>query len=308
MTETDNQSPQAGAGTANIAVIIPHYNDVVRLERCLSALVGKGGEGGVPQEWGADVDVVVVDNNSTDDIGPLRAAFPAVRFVVEKKAGAAEARNRGVRETTAPILFFLDADCVPAPDWLDAGRRVAGNADVIGGRIDTFDETAPPRSGAEAFEAVFAFHQRDYIERQGFSVTANLITSRAVFDATGEFRPGVSEDRDWCLRAGAKGFKLVHEDSLRVSHPTRSDWPALAKKWKRLSSEGFHLSGTDAAARIRWALRAIAVALSAFAHIPKVMTSPALSSTIERVRGIGTLFRIRLWRAGYMIWQAAGGE
>lgn len=286
-----------------VAVIIPHFNDVVQLRRCLTALVGEGGAG-IPD----NVDVVVVDNNSTDDIGPLRDEFPMVRFVIETKPGAAEARNRGVRETTAPMLFFLDADCVPARNWLETGMRLAGSADVIGGRIDTFDETPPPRSGAEAFETVFAFHQRDYIERMGFSVTANLITSRSVFEATGDFRAGVSEDRDWCLRAGEKGFRLVYEDALRVGHPTRSDWHSLAKKWRRIMSEGFHLSGTDAFGRMKWSVRAFAVAASAVVHAPRIVTSTALSSTTERVRGVVTLFRIRIWRAGYMIWQAAGGE
>ncbi len=39
---------------------------------------------------------------------------------------------------------------------------------LTGGRVYIFDETPPPRSGAEAFERVFAFRQRDYIERKGF--------------------------------------------------------------------------------------------------------------------------------------------
>ena len=89
---------------------------------------------------------------------------------METEKGAAVARNRGVAETTAPRLFFIDADCIPAPDWLAVGREVAVRADLIGGRVDVFDETPAPRSGAEAFETVFAFNFRKYIEVQGFSV------------------------------------------------------------------------------------------------------------------------------------------
>ena len=124
------------------AVIIPHYNDLPRLERCLEALMLNDIR---------DTEIVVVDNNSTVSLEGVRAAFPSVRFVTEPEKGAALARNRGVRETTAARLFFIDADCVPARDWLAVGRDIASRADLIGGRVDVFDETPPPRSGAEAF-------------------------------------------------------------------------------------------------------------------------------------------------------------
>jgi GT2 family glycosyltransferase len=166
-----------------IAIIIPHYNDVARLGRCLAALM---------ENDLADCEILVVDNGSTQSLAELQAAFPTVRFVTETERGAAAARNRGVAETTAPLLMFIDADCVAAPDWVSVGRAVAGKADLIGGRVEVFDETPPPRSGAEAFEAVFAFDFRQYIEVQGFSGTGNLITRREVFEDVGPFRGGVS--------------------------------------------------------------------------------------------------------------------
>lgn len=287
-----------------VAVIIPHFNDLDRLKRCLSALVGDG----PAQKKPDDVDIVVVDNNSPVDIGPVRDAYPAVRFFIEETPGAAEARNRGVRETNSPLLFFIDADCIPAPDWLEVGRRVASRADLVGGRIETFDETPPPRSGAEAFETVFAFQQRRYIEDQHFSVTANLLTSRSVFQEVGPFRAGVSEDKDWCLRAREKGYTLAYADELRVLHPSRADWDALWKKWRRLSSEGFHLSGRRPLDRVKWMIRSIAVFASAFLHAPRVLRSPVLRSKTERWRGLTTLFRIRGYRAVFMVWQSLGGE
>lgn len=286
-----------------LVVIIPHYNDPARLARCLDALE--------PQcAAQPDVDVVVVDNDSPCDLAPLRAAHPGIRVVTEPRKGAAAARNRGAADSTAPLLAFLDSDCVPAPDWLATARRLAetlrpGAAEIIGGRIDTFDETPPPRSGPEAFEAVFAFNQRNYIAQKGFSVTANLLTTRAVFDDTGPMVVGLSEDVDWCHRATARGHRLVYDDTLRVTHPTRSDWPALTRKWRRLTDEGFQLNGTAPAARARWALRALVVAASAPAHLPRVLSAPQLQGPGERWAAMGTLLRLRLCRAGWMLGQAA---
>ena len=285
---------------AGHVVIIPHYNDSARLARCLAALH----RGDL-----TDIDVLVVDNGSTEPLAAIRAQYPAVRFVTEPQSGAANARNRGVAESTAPSLFFLDADCVPAADWAEVARASVGRADIVGGAIDVFDETPGPRSGAEAFETVFAFNYRDYIERKGFSVTANLLTSRSVFEAVGPFVHGLSEDAEWCFRARDKGFRLVLEERLRVAHPTRSDWPALLRKWRRISREmfGLHMAAhPGAAGRLRWVLRALAVAASGLVHLPKVLLSTRLNGAGERLRGAATLLRLRLLRAAWMIGQALG--
>src|SRR5215207_393592 len=143
------------------AIIVPHYNDTGRLLRCLAALMPR-----LPPQ----IEAVVIDNGSTDSLDPVRAAWPNLRIVTEARKGAACARNRGVRETTASLLFFLDCDCVPASDWLAIALQVAGNADLVGGAIAVFDETPPPRNGAQAFEAVFAFDNKGYVEKKGFSV------------------------------------------------------------------------------------------------------------------------------------------
>jgi len=283
-----------------IAVIIPHRDDAVRLERCLTALV--------PQlaDRPGLAEAVVVDNASPADPAPLVARFGGIRCVNETTRGAAAARNRGVAETTAPVLAFLDCDCVPAQDWLARCHDVATRGDLVGGRVDTFDETPPPRSGAEAFETVFAFQQQRYIAEKGFSVTANLVTHRAVFDAVGGMAPGLSEDMDWCRRATAQGFRLVYADDLRVAHPTRRDWPALRRKWRRTTDEMYQLNGTGARARLRWGLRALAVTVSGAAHLPKVWRAAELTGA-ERRRAAGMLLRLRAQRGIWMLQQAIGG-
>ena len=280
------------------AVIVPHYNDTRRLARCLAALT--------PQV-GPDTEVVVVDNASTEDLTPVAGAHPTVRFVVEPQKGAANARNRGVDETGAPAFAFLDADCVPRADWLAAARAAVAEGTVAGGRIDVFDETPPPRSGPEAFEQVFAFRQRDYIARKGFSVTANLVTTRAVFEATGPFVHGLSEDMDWCRRAVIRGARLVYDDGLVVGHPSRKDWAAITKKWRRLTEEMYVLNGREGLARVKWALRGLAMGPSAIFHAPRMLRHPGLDPG-DRGRGLATLFALRLVRGVWMLRQALTGR
>ncbi|MEM7709621.1 MAG: glycosyltransferase [Pseudomonadota bacterium] len=285
---------------ATLAIIVPHYDDVARLRRCLDALV--------PQLT-PDTDLVIADNASTEDLAPVRAAHPDLRIVPQPDRGAAAARNAGVAATDAPGLAFLDADCVPAPDWVARARAIAAAGDAVtGGRIDVFDETPAPRSGAEAFETVFAFDQAGYIADKGFSVTANLVTTRAVFAATGPFVPGLSEDLDWCHRATARGYSIRYDPDLAVAHPTRADWPALARKWQRLTEESWGLKARDGrhspAARMAWVARAaLALPGSIPAHAPRILRHPDLTGTEKRA-ALGTLARIRLTRAGWMLGQA----
>lgn len=286
-----------------ISVVIPHYNDMTRLEKCLTALSPQLTEH--PQ-----VEALVADNNSPVDLGPLTANFPTIRFVIEPRKGAAAARNRGAAETTAPHILFLDSDCVPGPDWLAQALRYARSVPltVFGGRVDTFDETPAPKSGAEAFETVFAFHQRSYIEAKGFSVSANLLVPRRAWEDTGEMVPGLAEDVDWCRRAVKAGFELRYADGLAVSHPTRQDWAALTKKWRRTTDEMFLTHGVSLTARTTWAVRAGIVLLSALPHSMKILRDPRLLGR-EKLRGLGTLFHLRATRCGWMLTQALrGGE
>lgn len=277
------------------AVIVPHYNDHVRLTRCLAALHDNDL---------SEVEVVVVDNGSEPPPLEQARAFGDVRILTEAERGAAAARNRGVRETSANILMFLDADCIPSRNWVETAMQSMASDRVVGGRIDVFDESDGPRTGAQAFEAVLAFNQRQYIEKKGFSATANLVTTRRIFDEVGDFKVGVSEDLEWCQRAGRHGFDLVYVDDLIVAHPSRTNWAALEKKWKRLTDETWALKSGAPFAKVRWVCLACLMPISAIVHTPIFLFSPRLETAREKMLGIFTLFRLRCARAFWMLRQA----
>jgi GT2 family glycosyltransferase len=280
-----------------IAVIIPHFNDTRRLELCLQSLM---------LQVAKDVEVVVVDNDSTEDPAGICAMFPDLTLCREPRRGAAHARNHGVAVTTAPLLVFLDCDCLAAPGWLGAARNALLGTDIVGGRVDVFDERPGPRNGAQAFEAVFAFDNCTYVKRKGFSVTANLGTKRHVFERTGPFVDGVAEDLEWCRRAVRSGFQLSYDDALRVSHPSRGNWQELRKKWLRLTREAFKENRPTPWWRLYWAARALLMPVSVLVHIPRVLRHPALRNGRERLLAIAVLIRLRLARMGWMLGQATG--
>lgn len=292
--------PDASKHDAQISIVVPHYDDELRLRRCLTELEPQIG-------LHAATEVVVVDNNSPEiNLEQLAFDFPWARFVSETIPGAAAARNRGIVESTGRALLFIDADCVPSSDWLTAASQFADGYDIIGGRIDVFDETDPPRSGSEAFEAVFAFNNRRYIEQENFTVTANLLARRSVFDDVGVFKPRVSEDKEWCQRAVKAGFRIEYAHAMTVRHPSRADWPALKKKWKRLTAEAFALEREEGTSRSAWLARAGAVLFSPLLHAHRILFSSELSSLAERLKGLVTLFRLRTHRAVWMVRQSAG--
>lgn len=276
-------------------IIIPHYNDPDRLRLCLGALG--------PQVVDQLIEIVVVDNASTVDLSAVKADFPQVRFLDQPEKGAGPARNLGVSLTDAPRLFFTDSDCVPDKDWVATALSVGNEDKITGGPVNTFDATPPPKTGAQAFETVFAFPFEDYVKRQKFTGTGNLVTTRTVMEKTGKFAGGVFEDKDWCLRAGALGYQVHWEPGLIVSHPTRDDFAGLKRKWRSNTRVSYVRNGTRLRDRLRWSVRAIAVGGSGVIHLVKIARHAELT-TQEKLRAGWTLLRLRMLRAFWMLGHA----
>jgi glycosyltransferase involved in cell wall biosynthesis len=281
-----------------ISVIVPHYDDLDRLDRCLASLAGQ-------TQAAASFEVIVADNASPVGEEAVRARIAGrARLVIQPERGAGPARNAGVAAARGETLAFIDADCIADPRWIERGVAALAAHDLVGGRVDVLCES-PRKSGAEAFETVFAFDNEAYVTAKGFSVTANLFTTRVVFDATGPFRTGVSEDTEWCWRARDRGFAIGYAADAVVAHPARADWPALHRKWQRMNAEMYELALTRPGGRLRWAAHSAALPLSIAAHLPRIATHGELSAA-EKLRAAGTLARLRLWRTGDSWMRLAG--
>ena len=286
----------AAGAPPDVSIIIPHFNMPGALQRCLESVAS--------QAFAGTAEIIVVDNGSRTPPDDVRAAWPDVIFLAEPTPGPGPARNTGVAAARAPVLAFIDADCRAGAGWLAAavaGVRAGGARGVVGGdvRIDFVD---PARlTPLEAYEAVFAYRQRMYIEKQNFSGTGNLAMTRQVYDEVGGFAGiGVAEDRDWGQRATAAGYRIAYVDAMRAFHPARQDFASLKVKWQRHVSHDFaHLLARagERGGRLRWQALRVAMLLSIPVDGLRLLVSPRLSGLANRLRGIGILARIRWFRA-----------
>jgi glycosyltransferase involved in cell wall biosynthesis len=73
------------------------------------------------QDFAADFEVIVVDNNSSDrtrEVVEQRACNPRLKYVFEPTTGLSVARNTGAKVASAEILAYLDDDAVASDRWL----------------------------------------------------------------------------------------------------------------------------------------------------------------------------------------------
>jgi glycosyltransferase involved in cell wall biosynthesis len=93
-----------------VSVVIPVRNGARYLGEAIGSVLSQGVR---------EIDVIVVDNGSTDGSRAVAESFGApVRVIDEPQQGAAHARNSGAKLATGEYLAFLDADDLWAPGKL----------------------------------------------------------------------------------------------------------------------------------------------------------------------------------------------
>src|SRR4051812_6967044 len=96
-----------------VSIVVPVYNSARMLGRCLVSICA---------QTTADDQVIVVDDGSTDDVATVADRFPVTVVRLDRRSGAAAARNQGADRSTRPVLLFVDADVVLHGDVIARGR------------------------------------------------------------------------------------------------------------------------------------------------------------------------------------------
>lgn len=229
-----------------LAILVPTYNRAPLLRRALSSLAAQ-------VATAADAQLIVIDNNSTDETRAVCRAFPDVRYVFEPLQGLSHARNAGIASVAGPVapdvVAFLDDDVEAAPGWITAIRHAFEahpEIDAVGGRVLPQNSGEFPAWLTPAHWAPLALQDHgnqacvfSAADPRGL-IGANLAVRRRVFDRLGLFSPdvqrvkegiGSTEDHEFLVRLYAAGGKALYVPDALVT--TRVPPERLSREYHR---------------------------------------------------------------------------
>jgi len=201
-----------------ISVVIPHLNQPEALEACLSSLDAQS----LPRGF---YEIIVVDNGSAPIPENIVANHAGTRLLRELQPGPGPARNSGVRFATGDIIAFIDADCRAQRDWLRNALqsiRSSPEGTILGGDVQIWHDSWNKPTPIEAYEAVFGYRFKLFIERHGYCGTGNLVVQRTDYEKAGPFAGiELAEEVVWGQRARSAGLTFRYVPEMIVFHPAR---------------------------------------------------------------------------------------
>lgn len=274
-----------------LSIIIPHLNEPDSLERCLAALDAQ-------RRPGVLFEIIVVDNGSRIPPAATCAKFPGITLEREAMPGPGPARNRGVAVAKADLLAFIDADCVAAPGWVQSiVAFMDDHPDIafLGGDIGILPTRPERLTAIEAYECIFSYRAKLYVERYGFAATGNMAVRADVFRAVGPFG-GIAtmEDTEWGQRASGRGFRIAYLPEAKVLTPSCKSFSELKRRWDRHISHEFGKVGHHPARILSWLAESALVAVSPPIGLVSIFRSNRVAGLRDRCLAFACLSRIRL--------------
>jgi glycosyltransferase involved in cell wall biosynthesis len=181
----------------SVSVVIPTYN--------YGRFVASAVESALAQRWAGQMEVIVVDDGSTDDTAERLAPFgDRIRYIRQRNQGLPAARNTGIRNARYEWIALLDSDDVWHPDKTRVQlEAVDGNPAV--GFVGTPDlPIADPATRLPRARDVRELGVRDFLVGTPLGPSSTMIRRRC-FDKAGLFDETLRsvEDRDMWLRLAA---------------------------------------------------------------------------------------------------------
>jgi len=109
----------------DFSVVVPAYNEALYIEPTLQSVRN--------QDFGGNVELIVVDNNSDDDTAGIARCYADLVLYYSGRQGASAARQHGAKRARGKNIVFLDADTEMSPNLLSQAARSL-QAGFVGGR------------------------------------------------------------------------------------------------------------------------------------------------------------------------------
>ena len=225
--------------TPRFSIVVPVYNRAGSIARAIDSILGQDID---------DLEVIVVDDGSTDQTPAVVAAYGdlRVRLASQVNAGPSAARNAGVALARGELLTFLDSDDEALPGWLSAYAAAFDHgADIVSCAVFDVDPGGRPLASPIR-------RPRDYGARLGHAVGlfvhgGTYALRRTVFDAAGGFEPSLlsAEHTEFAYRllpmAQERGWVIQAIDEPYLRHTVGTPSSLRAEDEKVLQGAAYLL-------------------------------------------------------------------
>lgn len=193
-----------------VSVIIPCFNHGRFLGDAITS---------VKKQTYSPIEIIVIDDGSTDDTRKVARSFVDVKYFHQKNAGLSAARNAGAARSNGLFLVFLDADDVLYPDAVETNLRYLLQnptwAFVSGGH-DKVDEWLYPLETQETLPAPASQHYVELLRGNYIGMHAAVMYRCRVFDQF-QFDPTLSACEDYDLYLAVARSSPVGCHSLKIA-------------------------------------------------------------------------------------------
>jgi GT2 family glycosyltransferase len=213
-----------------VSVIVCAYNAAATIDDCLDALERLD----YPR-----VEVIVVDDGSTDDTAARVRARPWARLIQVPNGGLSTARNIGLHASCREIVAYVDADVRVDPSWLTylvqpfvtSDAVAAGGPNVVPSDDHWFAQCVARAPGAPS-HVLIDDRVAEHVPGCNFAVKRSALLSIGGFDPL-FLRAG--DDVDVCWRLQARGGRIAFSPAALVWHHHRN---SLSAYWRQQAGYG----------------------------------------------------------------------
>ena len=292
-----------GAADLDATVLICTYNRAADLARTL--------EGLSQLRTGVTWEVVVVDNNSSDDtpavVRSAAARFPVpLRYLFEGRQGKSHALNTGINRSAARVIAFTDDDVDVPEGWLDEGVRPLlqrNDIDYTGGPVRPGWGAPRPRWLDESGNLGGTLAVKDhgdtpfvFEEERKTPLGVNMAVRRALIERIGGFRPDLGrcggsllgqEQAEFFYRSRRAGARGLYVPAMWLTHQVPAarltrDYFRRWWFWKGISHARLH--GIHGSTELGVDLAGV----PRVAGVPRYMFRTAVADAIGWCRGLLT--------------------
>jgi len=191
-----------------LSFVVPAYNEETYLPACLESILAQ------TQGMGDAVEIIVVNNASSDRTREVALGYPGVQVVDEPRKGLTHARQAGFTASTGELIANVDSDSRLTPGWVARVLKAFAEEPKLvslSGPFVYYDLTPTQRVSVQVFYAVafMVYALNRYVLRAGSMVQGgNFVLRRKALEEIGGFNLAISfygEDTDIARRLNGVG-------------------------------------------------------------------------------------------------------